>query len=227
MKFVETGLWLSGALLVALYVLGLYWGDSARQQGIASFVEQKQRATSIAPIPAPLVTTRNALSDIANLPAVPTAIPATAVAPTAEALPRGATIAVLRIPRIAMEVPVSDGTTERVLLAGAGLVEGTASPGSVGNIGIAAHRDTFFRGLKDVAVGDLIELETLAGTDTYRVSTLSVVAPSDVYVLAATTEPALTLVTCYPFYFVGNAPQRYIVRAVAAEFHSQPPRKKT
>jgi sortase A len=227
MKFVETGLWLSGALLIALYFFGRYWGESASQQGIASFVEQKQRATPTAPAAAPPIIATEALSPATALPAALPPVTPAAVAKIAVVLPNGATIAVLRIPRIAMEVPVSDGTTERVLLAGAGLVEGTASPGSVGNIGIAAHRDTFFRGLKDVVVGDLIELETLAGTDTYRVSTLSVVAPSDVYVLAATAEPALTLVTCYPFYFVGNAPQRFIVRAVAAEFHSQPPRKKT
>ena len=126
-------------------------------------------------------------------------------------------VAVLRIPGIELEVPVNYGTAEPVLRRGAGLVKGSAAPGSHGNVAIAAHRDTYFRGLKDVALGDLIELEILDRTLTYRVTELSVVEPTDVRVLADTGEPVLTLVTCYPFYFVGHAPQRYIVRAVQAE----------
>jgi sortase A len=105
-----------------------------------------------------------------------------------------------------------------VLLRGAGLVEGTGLPGSNGNVAIAAHRDTYFRALKDLALGDRIELAMLDRTQTYVVTGLSVVEPTDVHVLADTGEPVLTLVTCYPFYFVGHAPQRFIVRAVAAEF---------
>jgi sortase A len=123
----------------------------------------------------------------------------------------------LRIPGIALEVPVTYGTDELVLLSGAGLVEGTGLPGSNGNVAIAAHRDTFFRGLKDLALGDHIQLVMLDRTQTYIVTDLSVVEPTDVHVLDDTGEPVLTLVTCYPFYFVGNAPKRFIVRAVAAE----------
>jgi sortase A len=125
-------------------------------------------------------------------------------------------LAILRIPGIALEVPVNYGTDEWVLLRGAGLVEGTALPGSNGNVAIAAHRDTHFRGLKDLSLGDRIELAMLDSTQTYVVTDLSVVEPTDVHVLADTGEPVLTLVTCYPFYFVGHAPQRFIVRAVAA-----------
>jgi sortase A len=113
-------------------------------------------------------------------------------------------------------VPVNYGTSKHVLLRGAGLVEGTAWPGSNGNVAIAAHRDTYFRALKDLVLGDRIELEMLDRTQTYVVTGLSVVEPADVHVLAETREPVLTLVTCYPFYFVGNAPQRFIVRAEAA-----------
>ena len=124
------------------------------------------------------------------------------------------TIAMLRIPRIAMEVPVGYGTGERVLFRGAGVIEGTALPGTAGNVAIAAHRDSFFRGLKDVEVGDLIEIETLDRTETYRVSTLTVVEPSDVSVLAETSEHSLTLVTCYPFNAIrAGGPLRYIVTA--------------
>lgn len=128
-------------------------------------------------------------------------------------------VAVLRIGVIELEVPVYDGTDERFLIRGAGLVEGTAAPGGRGNIGIAAHRDGFFRGLKDVAIGDLIELDSPGTTRSYRITGLSVVEPADVHVLADTGEDLLTLVTCYPFYFVGNAPQRFIVRAEAVETH--------
>jgi len=115
-------------------------------------------------------------------------------------------------------VPVNYGTNEGVLLRGAGLVEGSALPGSNGNVAIAAHRDSYFRVLKDLALGDRIELETPDRTQTYVVTGLTVVEPTDVHVLADAGEPVLTLVTCYPFYYVGHAPKRFIVRAVAADF---------
>ena len=86
--------------------------------------------------------------------------------------------------------------------------------GTDGNSGIAGHRDGFFRGLKDIGPADTIQLETLRGTEVYRVERTWVVDPEDVSVLDATLTPSLTLVTCYPFYHVGPAPQRYIVRAV-------------
>ena len=103
----------------------------------------------------------------------------------------------------------------------------TALPGTDGNSGIAGHRDGFFRGLKDVGPGDAIEIETLQGEEVYRVERVWVVYPEDVTVLEATPTRSLTLVTCYPFYHVGPAPQRYIVRAVraggpAAAARSQP-----
>jgi len=91
---------------------------------------------------------------------------------------------------------------------------GHRSTGTDGNSGIAGHRDGFFRGLKDIATGDWIELETLSGKEVYRVEQTWVVDPEDVSVLDPTPRRALTLVTCYPFYFVGAAPRRFIVRAV-------------
>lgn len=125
----------------------------------------------------------------------------------------GAPLAVLRIPKIGLEVPVLDGTDDLRLNRGVGWIEGTALPGQNGNLGIAGHRDGFFRGLKDVVAGDVLELETLDGVRAYRVDDIRIVNPSDVSVLAPTDAPTVTLVTCYPFYFVGSAPQRYIVRA--------------
>ena len=94
-----------------------------------------------------------------------------------------------------------------------GHVEGTALPGTAGNIAVAAHRDGFFRGLKDIKIGDQIELTTLEGQQTFVVSKLDIVDPFQVSVLDPTDEPVLTLITCYPFYFVGSAPERFIVRA--------------
>ena len=124
-----------------------------------------------------------------------------------------APLAILRIPRINLEVAVLEGTSELVLNRGVGHITGTAAPGGSGNVGIAGHRDGYFRGLKDVAKGDLIELETLAGTEDFTITELLLVDPPDVWVLEPTEVPSITLVTCYPFYFVGSAPQRYIVRA--------------
>ena len=119
---------------------------------------------------------------------------------------------VLAIPAIGLTVPVFVGTSDLILNRGVGLIEGTADPSEDGNVGIAGHRDGYFRGLKDLKIGDAIELETVDHTLHYRVSDLRIVGPTDVDVLDPTDEPSLTLVTCYPFYYVGNAPQRYIVR---------------
>jgi sortase A len=122
-------------------------------------------------------------------------------------------LAVLRIPKIRLEVPVLEGTDSLTLNHAVGRIAGTARLGEPGNIGIAGHRDGFFRGLKDVAVGDTVELRTLTGTVAYKVDQVSIVGPEDVSVLSPKAGPSLTLVTCYPYYFVGRAPQRYIVSA--------------
>jgi sortase A len=132
------------------------------------------------------------------------------------ALPRETPLAVLRIARIHLEVPVLEGTDEVTLNRAVGHIADTAAPGDDGNSGIAGHRDGFFRGLKDVGPGDTIELETRQGTETYRIERTWIVDPEDVSVLDPISAPALTLVTCYPFYFIGPAPQRFIVRAVRA-----------
>ena len=122
-------------------------------------------------------------------------------------------LAVLRIPKIRLEVAVLPGTDDFVLDRAVGHIDGTPLPGTDGNSGIAGHRDGFFRGLKDIAPGDTIELETLREKEMYRVERTWVVSPEDVSVLDPTPTRSLTLVTCYPFYHVGPAPQRFIVRA--------------
>ena len=131
-------------------------------------------------------------------------------------------LAVLRIPKIGLEVAVLPGTDDLVLNRAVGHIEGTAVPGEDSNSGIAGHRDGFFRGLKDIGPGDGIEVETLRGKDLYRVERVWIVFPEDVWVLDATPERSITLVTCYPFYFVGSAPQRYIVRAVRTDPTASP-----
>ena len=122
-------------------------------------------------------------------------------------------IAVLRIPDQDLVVPVLPGTDEASLNRGLGWINGTALPGHDGNIGIAGHRDGFFRVLKDVKIGDRIELETSDGLTSWEITSTEVIDPEEVGVLGPTADPTLTLVTCYPFYFVGSAPQRFIVRA--------------
>lgn len=125
-------------------------------------------------------------------------------------------IGILRIPKIDVEAPVLEGTDDLTLNRGVGHVAGTANPGENGNMAIAGHRDGFFRGLKDIAVGDKIELVTLQGTETFVIDRITIVAPTDVWVLQPRSRSSLTLITCYPFYFIGSAPQRYIVQASIA-----------
>ena len=128
-----------------------------------------------------------------------------------------APLGILRIPKLRLEVPIFDGTDEWTLNRGAGRIIGTARLGEPGNTGIAAHRDGFFRGLKDIGLGDALELTTPRGTERYVVTQIQITTPEDVSVLRPTDTPSLTLVTCYPFYFVGSAPQRFIVHAKNAE----------
>lgn len=123
-----------------------------------------------------------------------------------------APLAVLRIDKFELKVPVYNGTDEINLNRGAGRIKGTGKVGAPGNLGIAAHRDGFFRALKDIEIGDSIEMLTRQGKTEFVVSSITIVDPTDVSVLAPTDDPTITLVTCYPFYFVGHAPKRFIVK---------------
>ena len=122
-------------------------------------------------------------------------------------------IAILRIPKINLEAPLFDDTEDLTLNRGVGRIQGTARIGQTGNLGIAGHRDGFFRGLKDIGTGDTIDLEAYGKTEHYIVEKMQIVEPTDVQVLRPTPEPTLTLVTCFPFYYVGSAPQRFVVTA--------------
>jgi sortase A len=125
----------------------------------------------------------------------------------------GGLIGRVEIPRLLLSVIVVEGVDKTDLRRAVGHIPGTALPGRPGNVGLAGHRDTFFRPLKDVRIKDEVQLSTLKGSFTYEVESLRVVEPEDVGVLASSGEKVLTLVTCYPFYYFGPAPQRWIVRA--------------
>ena len=191
----------------AIGVIGLLWWGThhvavriATRQDIARFTEQRK-------IPLPIAKPDQSLWSVARIAAWRETL--------ADPIPPP--LAILRIAKIGLEVPVLSGTTERTLDRAVGHIEDTAEPGTDGNAGIAGHRDGFFRGLKDIAPGDAIELDTREATEVYRVERTFVVNPEDVSVLDPTSVSALTLVTCYPFYFHGSAPQRFIVRAVRVE----------
>jgi sortase A len=119
----------------------------------------------------------------------------------------------LEIPRLDIAVMVREGADEGTLSRAVGHIPGTALPGNLGNVGLAGHRDTFFRALRNIHEDDVIELETTAGTYRYLVKSTRIVTPRDVSVLEASGGETLTLVTCYPFYYVGSAPKRFIVHA--------------
>jgi sortase A len=117
------------------------------------------------------------------------------------------------IPRIELSAVVLEGTTSQTLQHGVGHIEGTALPGEPGNIGIAGHRDTYFRGLKEIRANDEIQIQTAAGITRYEVDWIQITVPSDAAIVSPATGSALTLVTCYPFHFVGAAPERFVVHA--------------
>jgi len=121
----------------------------------------------------------------------------------------------ISIPRLNISAIVEEGVDESTLSRAVGHIPGTAYPGENGNIGIAGHRDTFFRKLKDLEPNDEIDFTTHSGRYHYTVESLTVVDPSDVSVLASKGGKILTIVTCFPFHYIGNAPRRFIVHAVA------------
>jgi sortase A len=129
----------------------------------------------------------------------------------------GSWVARLEAPTVALSATVLEGSDDETLMRAAGRIEDTAFPGDFGNIGIAGHRDTIFRPVRKLSVGDPLVLTTANRVFRYRVTKTTVVNPEDVYVLDAADHPTMTLVTCFPFEFIGHAPQRYIVSADLVE----------
>jgi sortase A len=200
----------AGALLTALFVVQLARGEAQRQGGISRFDREAQR-----------VAAGQASQATADLPPWNIEEPDTTLwapgriaeyeASREMALPP--VLGVLAIPSVALEVPVYASSSHLSLNRGAGTIDGMAYPHEPGNIGISGHRDGYFRALKDVRVGDTVLLRTLAGPRQFHVDGTRVVGKTDTSVLQETDEQRLTLVTCYPFYYVGHAPQRFIVTA--------------
>jgi sortase A len=139
--------------------------------------------------------------------------PPRSAAAAAPGLAEGDLLGRIEIPRVGISAVILEGVESRTLRRGVGHIPNTALPAQGGNVGIAGHRDSFFRGLKGVRKNDAIELTTLDGVHRYRVDWTRVVRPEDSQVLADSGAPSLTLVTCYPFYYVGSAPNRFIVHA--------------
>jgi LPXTG-site transpeptidase (sortase) family protein len=189
LRRVEIGLWATGALLLTAAVgvradAGLYQWRAERELG-----ELARTAPAIA-APAP-----------------------ERQGPPRPALAEGTPLARLVVPRLDLEAVVAEGIGRAVLSRAVGRVPASARPGEHGNLALAAHRDTFFRPLERIRVGDRVRVERPDGVDEYQVEWTAVVEPSDVSVLADTPEATLTLVTCYPFDYVGPAPDRFVVRA--------------
>jgi LPXTG-site transpeptidase (sortase) family protein len=145
-----------------------------------------------------------------------TVLPGDSGDPKAASVPvpaAGTMLGRLEAPSVKLSTTVLEGSDDATLSRGSGHIEDTPFPGQPGNVGIAGHRDTTFRALRHIHIGDALEFKTAERLYRYRISKTMIVGPDDVYVLDPTAAPALTLVTCYPFEFVGHAPRRFIVRA--------------
>jgi sortase A len=160
-----------------------------------------------APEPPPIVVQRHAERKPAEVP-----------------LPVLSTIGRISVPRLHFTAMVREGVDEETLQRAVGHIPATALPGQAGNVGVAGHRDTFFRSLRNLRRKDEIDFLTLNGNFRYQVESLKVVSPENAGVLAPTPENTLTMVTCYPFYYVGSAPKRFIVHARQIESRPSPGR---
>ena len=202
--------YLAGALLTGFFVVQLAQGEVQRRDGIDEF-QQYALASAAGQVAPP--ASGHAFGDVAPPDTslwAPGRIADYEASLTAELPP---VLGVLEIPAVGLEVPVFSTSTGQTMDRGAGIIDGMAYPHEPGNIGISGHRDGYFRSLKDVQVGDKLVLQTLVGTKQFTIASTQVVEISDTSVLQDTADQTLTLVTCYPFYFVGHAPQRFIVTA--------------
>lgn len=209
----EAILWGSGTLLLAGHLTVSAWSAYASDADIKALRASREHTIEPPPTSQPISSdTRLAVGDPDTSRWSPKRLASYLQTRTQGSPPE----AVLRIPSLDLEVPVYEGTSKATLDRGAGRIEGTARIDSThGNLGLAAHRDGFFRVLEHIAHDDTIVLETATATSTYRVTSVKVVAPTDVGVLDDREDARIiTLVTCYPFYYVGPAPQRFIVQAM-------------
>ena len=186
-------------LLVAGLILVGYWAYVSIEAALYQRFENRELDAILHSRPAQTVAT----------PAVPTDEPERIVHRPAP----GSAVGRIEIPRLGVSAVVRAGSDARTLRLAVGHIPGTAFPGEEGNVGLAGHRDTFFKRLRDIKLDDRIRVVTPTGTFTYRVARTDVVRPTDVWVLDPSDRSILTLVTCYPFSYIGSAPKRFVVRA--------------
>lgn len=190
--------WLERALFTCAFALGLWALLSAAQTHF------------YASLPVPAAPHARILPG----DGAPAGVPSHEKHPSRSSLSPGAWVARLEAPSVGLAATVIEGSSDQMLARAAGHIEDTALPGEPGNVGIAGHRDTTFRAVRGLRAGDPLTLTTTNGVFHYEIERTFIVEPTDVYVLDPTSTPSLTLVTCYPFTFIGHAPKRYIVRAV-------------
>lgn len=188
---IEVSCWIAGAVLCAAFILARADSELGKMRGLDEFAAQLRAPDQALWSPARVTDYRATLR-----------------------LPVDAPVAILSVPALELQVPVYPHSNDLSLNRGAALIDGMAAPDSGGNLGIAGHRDGFFRVLKDIRLGDLIEVHTRLKLHRYRVTSIRIVDVGDVQLLADTEDPSVTLVTCYPFYYVGRAPQRFVVSAM-------------
>lgn len=185
----ETALWLIGILLL---------GGAAAAILTSSIYQARQE---------------RAFSMLERAPSNPVPAPETAAAPAAARRIDPLVLGRIEIPRIGVSAMVREGVDVGTLAVAVGHVPGTARPGERGNMALAGHRDSFFRALRNIRAGDAIRIHTTERVYDYRVASTEVVGPGETRVLDPSVETVLTLVTCYPFSFLGHAPDRFVVRA--------------
>lgn len=186
----ELSLWLAGAVAIAYYTIQVsaalrFQAEQARRfdRAVSSFSPKGGRSASN-PVQGANQTSRH-----------------------------GKVLGRLQISRLGLSAMVVDGVDDAALRLAVGHIPGTPLPGDFGNVALAGHRDTFFRPLRNIRIADQIDIETWKGDFRYRVTSTAIVSPEDVSVLRPTPDHSLTLVTCYPFNFIGAAPKRFVVWA--------------
>ncbi|MAT93236.1 MAG: sortase [Halioglobus sp.] len=193
LRYLEHFCYLAGVLLAGFFFVQLAQGEIERRDGIQAFtldLSGTEHPDTSLWSPGRIEDYRSSLD--AALPDI---------------------LGVLEIDALELKVPVYADSSEQVMDRGAGIIEGMAYPHEPGNIGISGHRDGYFRVLKDIRVGDVITLQTLEGAKRFTVDAIRIVDKADTSVLQDTREQTVTLVTCYPFYYVGPAPRRFVVTA--------------
>jgi sortase A len=216
LRWVERALLLVGLLCLGIYgfsILEAHFYEKRQNEELEQALAAAREAPPPPARPAAVVP-KQETEALAEFRETQPEKPAEPAEPEPLPVDDGSLVGRLEVPRLGLSAIVREGVASQTLRRGAGRIPGTALPWeTAGNVGIAAHRDRVFRPLKDIGKNDIITLTTVEGTYRYKVEWTRIVTPKNTEVLHDTREPTLTLVTCYPFYYVGSAPKRFIVRA--------------